>query len=339
MKNGFADRLRRLGAGFTWVASWTILVLTGAAAIALSWAGDSSWQMTLLTFGPRWVALLPLAPLVAGALLFRRRALLPLALAGSLAAGPVMGFCIPWRALVSREPPARSVVRVVTFNVGGGVDSSGMIDYLHEFRPDVIAFQEWPENLGFPDAIASDWHWKRAGELLVASRFPIGDMKVSDRARGRRLPATMCCDVETPEGTVHLCCLHLYTIRKGLDAVREKKWKGVLELERVSAIRNEDSRIASQLAKGQGGPIIVLGDFNMTSDSGVFHQDWNGWQDAFLTRGFGLGHTFASRHIGLRIDHILADATHWHVRSCRVGPDLRGQHRPLAAELLLLGHE
>src|SRR5262245_4085543 len=339
MKNGFADRLRRLGAGFFQIASWTFLVLTGAAAIALSWAGDSSWQMTLLTFGPRWVALIPLAPLAAGALLFRRQALVPLVLAGLLAAGPVMGVCVPWRALLSREPPARSVLRVVTFNVGGGVDSAGMIDYLHEFRPDLIAFQEWPENLGFPEAIASGWHWKRAGELLVASRFPIGEMTVSDRARGRRRPATMCCDIETPEGTVRVCCLHLYTLRKGLDAVREERWKGAPELERVSAIRNEDSRIGSQLARDQSGPVVVLGDFNMTTDSAVFQRDWNGWQDAFLMRGFGLGHTFASRHIGLRIDHILADTTHWQVRSCGVGPDLRGQHRPLAAELVLLDHE
>src|SRR5262245_52097730 len=142
MKNGFAVRLRTLGAGLFWAASWTFLVLTGVAAIGLNWAGDSSWQMTLLTFGPRWVTLLPLAPLAAGALLFRRKALIPLALAGLLAAGPVMGFCVPWRALLSREPPARSVLRVVTFNVGGGVDSSGMIDYLREFRADVIAFQE-----------------------------------------------------------------------------------------------------------------------------------------------------------------------------------------------------
>ena len=149
----------------------------------------------------------------------------------------------------------------------------------------------------------------------------------------------MCCEVETPEGTVHVCCLHLYTLRKGLDAVRGQKWKGASELERVSAIRNEDSRIASQLARGQSGPVIVVGDFNMPSDSAVFQRDWKGWQDAFSTCGFGLGHTFASRHIGLRIDHILADATHWHVRSCRVGPNLRGQHRPLAAELALLGHD
>jgi endonuclease/exonuclease/phosphatase family metal-dependent hydrolase len=227
----------------------------------------------------------------------------------------------------------------VTFNVGGGIDSPGMIDFLRECRPDVVAFQEWPENLEFPDAFDGDWHWKRAGELLVASRFPIGGMTVSDKARGRRRAATMRCDVETPGGAVHVYCLHLYTLRKGLEAVRFEKWKGATELDRVSTIRNEDSRIASQFAKDRNGPALVLGDFNMTSDSVVFQRDWHGWQDAFSTRGFGLGYTFSTRHIGLRIDHILADATHWHVRSCRVGPDLRGQHRPLVAELLLAGHK
>jgi endonuclease/exonuclease/phosphatase family metal-dependent hydrolase len=291
--------------------------------------------MTLLTFAPRWVTLIPPAPLAAGALLCRRKALLPLALSGLLAAGPVMGFCVPWRTLFSREPSAGSVLRVATFNVGGGIDTSGMIDFFREFRPDVIAFQEWPDNLGFPEAIAENWHWQRDGELLVASHFPVSGMSVSERARGRRRPATMCCQVEVPGGTVRVCCLHLYTLRKGLEAIRVEKWKGAAELNRVREIRNEDSRNGSQLANEQSGPTLVLGDFNMTSDSAVFHRDWGEWQDAFTARGFGLGHTFATRQIGLRIDHILADAKHWHVRSCRVGPDLRGQHRPLVAEVVL----
>ncbi len=319
-----------------WVLSWLTLALTAIAAILLRWAGDLTWFMTALTFGPRWIALVPLAVLAPLALIFRRLALAPLALAAVCALGPVMGFCVPWRSLAGREPQNRLVLRVATFNVGGGIDSAGMIEFLREFRPDVVAFQEWPEQLGYPEQIERGWHWQRHGELFIASRYPIANLIVSNKARGRRRPAAIRCDVETPAGRVQVQCVHLYTLRKGLDAVISRKWNGAPELERVTAIRNEDSAIASRLARDAAGPAIVLGDFNTTADSTIFRRDWGAWQDAFSARGFGLGYTFATRRIGLRIDHVLADSTHWHVRSCRVGPDLAGKHRPVVAELVLL---
>jgi len=75
----------------------------------------------------------------------------------------------------------------------------------------------------------------------------------------------------------------------------------------------------------------------MTSDSAIFQRDWSRWEDAFASRGFGFGYTFASRKIGLRIDHVLADPAHLSIASCEVGPDFRGQHRPLIADLCLRG--
>jgi endonuclease/exonuclease/phosphatase family metal-dependent hydrolase len=322
-----------------WVASWSVLALITIAAILLHWAGDSSWPMTLMTFGPRWIALVPPAALAPLAGLVRRRALAPLALAGVCAAGPVMGFCVPWPALGASLPRHRLVLRVATFNVGGGIDSAGMVQFFREFRPDVVAFQEWPAQLGYPVEIERDWHWQRHGELFVASRFPIANLLVSDKARGRRNPPAIRCDVETPAGKVHVTCVHLYTLRKGLEAVRTGKWKGAPELERVTAIRNEDSAIARRFAGESTDPALVLGDFNTTADSTIFQRDWSAWQDAFNMRGFGLGYTFNSRRIGLRIDHVLADKKHWQVRSCQVGPDLAGQHRPVVAELVLLEDE
>jgi endonuclease/exonuclease/phosphatase family metal-dependent hydrolase len=322
-----------------WVASWSILVLIAIAAILLHWAGDSSWPMTLMTFGPRWIALVPPAVLALPALIVRRRALVPLALAAACAAGPVMGFCVPWPALGAGELQNRLALRVATFNVGGGIDSAGMIRFFREYRPDIVAFQEWPERLGYPAEIERGWHWQRHGELFVASRFPVADLTVAGKAHGRRQPPAIRCAVETPAGNVVVSCVHLYTLRKGLDAVIARKWDGAAELERVTAIRNEDSAIASHFAGNGGQPALVLGDFNTTSDSKIFQRDWSRWQDAFSIRGFGLGYTFASRRVALRIDHVLADNRHWRVRSCQVGPDLAGQHRPVVAELTLLEND
>src|SRR5262249_38840823 len=136
----------------------------------------------------------------------------------------------------------------------------------------------------------------------------------------RRNAPVIRCDIDTPAGTVHFHCLHLYTLRKGLDAVISQKWKGASELERVSSIRNEESSIASQFAADCDGPAVVLGDFNMPADSVIFRRDWGDWQDTFAMRGFGFGYSFTSRRIGLRIDHVLADARHWQVGSCDLGP-------------------
>jgi hypothetical protein len=104
----------------------------------------------------------------------------------------------------------------------------------------------------------------------------------------------------------------------------------------VAALRNDESDLAAGFAERSAGPTLVAGDFNLAGDSGIFERDWGDWDDAFATGGFGLGYTFISGPIGLRIDHLLADKRHWRTRSCHVGPDLNGEHRPLVADLLLL---
>src|SRR5215471_6896307 len=99
MQNGFWQKFRLRLATLVHLASWMSLAIMAAAAGLMYWASDSSWLMTLLAFGPRWAVLVPLALLVLPALLLCRRALLPLLLAGLCGLGPVMGLCLPWRAL------------------------------------------------------------------------------------------------------------------------------------------------------------------------------------------------------------------------------------------------
>jgi endonuclease/exonuclease/phosphatase family metal-dependent hydrolase len=338
-QTGFWQRFHRRLASVVWVTSWIYLALVTAGALLLYWAGDSSWTTTVLTFGPRWIVLFPLAPLAALALAFCRKGLVPLLPAAVCAVGPVMGFCIPWRTIAIGQPQGVLALRVVTLNVGGVSDPAGLIDFVRGAQADVIAFQEWPRPKSFPEDVASGWYLAREGELLVASRYPIRSVAAAPRGTVRNYAPAIRCDIDTPAGIVHFHCLHLYTLRKGLDAVISQKWEGASELERVCAIRNEESEIAGRFAGDCDAPALVLGDFNMPADSAIFRRDWRHWQDAFSVRGLGFGYTFASRRIGLRIDHVLADGKHWYVRSCEVGPDLAGQHRPVVADLLLLGSE
>lgn len=326
------------------VASWMFLAMTLGAALLLNWAGDSSWPMTLLTFGPRWAVLVPLVPLTAGALAFRRRsvsrwALLPLLMGFCCALGPVMGFCVSWRSVAETEPDHVLALRIVTLNIDGETDVPGLIQFLKDVKPDVVAFQEGPFSASLLAELKDEFVMVGSHHLFVASRHPIVKGAASPKGQSRRQSPAICCDIATPAGVVHINCLHLCSLRSGFLSVIKNGSQGAPELERITAIRNEESQVSASFARSFKGPTLVLGDFNMPGDSTIFQRDWSDWQDAFSVRGFGFGYTFATNRIGLRIDHVLADKQHWHIRSCRVGPDLHGQHRPVVADLLLLNAE
>jgi endonuclease/exonuclease/phosphatase family metal-dependent hydrolase len=336
MTAGRLQKLRHRLSVFIWVASWVFLAFLIVAASLIHGMGDSSWPLTLLTFSPRWISLMPLAPLAIVALAIRRSALVPLLLCLGCALGPVMGFCVPWRSMFDHGPENSTLLRVVSVNVDRGTDLAALFRFLDEVDPDVIAFQEGAYIAPVLKELKGKFQTAGTHDTFVASRYRIVDSAASPEGTGRHHPSSVRCDIATPAGVVHVHCVHLCTLRAGFDAMIHRRLRGVPELEHVTSVRDEGSRLAAEFAKQTEGPTVILGDFNMTNDSTVFQRDWGAWQDAFSLRGFGLGYTFASTRIRLRIDHVLADRRHWYIRSCRVGPDLHGQHRPLVAELLLI---
>jgi endonuclease/exonuclease/phosphatase family metal-dependent hydrolase len=318
------------------IGAWTYLALVVAIWVLLRLAGDRWWPATALAFGPRWLLLLPLPLLVPPAVIFRR-GLVAITMAAVVALGPVMGFCVPWRSFGAAAGGDEFVLRVVTQNVGEGIDVATFVEFLRETEPDVVALQECSGEAPYLREVRADWYFDHEGELLIASRFPIVARAVAPNADNRLRSAMLRATLETPHGPVDVHCLHLYTLRRGFDAVI-KDWRGGgPDLERVMAIRNEESLIASRFAKQAEHPAVALGDFNMSCESAVFSADWSTWRDAFAECGTGFGYTFGTRHIGLRIDHVLVEPTHWRIRSCRLGPGLHGQHRPLLAEVVMIG--
>lgn len=324
----------RLALVISWASS-IYLALVFAAAVLLHCAGDSSWPTTLFSFGPRWLALVPLAPLTAGAIAHRRRALPRLLLAAGCVLGPFMGFCVPLRSF-GFSSDQDTPLRVLTFNVGDVADFAELAQFLKEAAPHVVALQECPYCEPLRAEFQQGWFTHRYDELFVASRYPIMSTAIAPVAAGQQAAPAVRCDIATPAGIVHVYCLHLFTIRSGLNRIRDRWWGGAGELERVSGIRNEESRLAAGFADESNGPNIVAGDFNLTSDGAVFQRDWGDWQDAFSVAGWGFGYTFVAVPIGLRIDHLLADRCFWRAQSCWIGPNLSGGHRPVVADLLLL---
>jgi vancomycin resistance protein VanJ len=310
------------------------------AVVAAVWgllavAGDRWWPLTPLVYGPRWVIALPLAVLLPLAAWLSPRSLGVLGLAAGLVAGPVTGGTVP--LTFERTPPADAPrLRVLTCNLGrerGDPVRFGV--QVAATGADVVALQEclaeFPAAVRWPD----DWH-VRPGPygLCVASRFPVvGGDELRDEALGGR-GAVARWRLLTPAGVVEFVNVHLASPREGLDPlVRHGRTTGL----RVSlAERWNESAAVERWLGDPLDPRLVAGDFNMPADSAIFRRHWGRYTDCFATAGWGWGWTKRTRWFGVRIDHVLAGPG-WSCRYCALGPDVGSDHRPLIAELVLVG--
>ncbi len=314
------------------------------AAIALLYAGgDRGWLSIFLLFGPRWLLALPLLVLAPLAVATRRRLLWPLLLAAILLIGPVLGFCVPWsRASLSAGHP----LRVLTCNLNADSSAARSVGALaREFQPDVVAFQEIPRRAGFE--WLDGWNVVRQGELLVASPYRLREIRANTALHPpHKWPrvSLLHCIIETPNGEVNFCNVHLPSPRYGISEVLDRTT--VIDLSRRATLlaevrtRQEASGRAAQWVGSLRGSVLVVGDFNMPLESTIYRRDWSRYRDAFSQSGLGLGWTErpdiqAIRWVpyGVRIDHILM-GTGWRSNRAWVGPDVGSDHLPLLANLV-----
>jgi endonuclease/exonuclease/phosphatase (EEP) superfamily protein YafD len=204
-----------------------------------------------------------------------------------------------------------------------------------EREPDIVVLQEiddsprryiWPER----------WHMVTDNELALASRWPIAEI---DRFRHLFRPrdvAGVHFLVTMPDRAVHVFNLHLRSPRRGFEAVLDRRTKlGTEQLDAILEVRAIESEAVAEWISRFDGPKIVLGDFNMPSESSILRRDWNWLNDAFGGTGLGFGFTkiSAEGHLayGTRIDHVLYDESYSCVR-CWVDGDVGSDHLPLFAD-------
>jgi len=318
---------------------WLYVLAVAGTWLVLWHGGDQWWVATLMLFGPRWIYALPLVVLVPAALAMRRRLLWPLALSAVILAGPVMGFCVPWKTFgLAKEP----TIRVVSWNVRGNCASSVVLAALiDETNPDIVALQECHADLSLE--WPAGWHVHRQGRLVTGSRHPIGSVDSSQR----RWPPSqwppdnaLRCVIDTPDHRIGFVNLHLGTPREGLSAVLSRRTllspsKSDALTESITCRRLESEELDGWIHQFSD-PVVIAGDFNMPADGVIYRRMWSKYANAFSTAGLGFGHTKQTKVVGCqygsRIDHILA-APGW--RPCRswVGPDLGSDHLPLIADL------
>ncbi len=334
----FRPPARRGRAVWAWAAAIACIALALVCAGCIWLLADHWWPATTLLFGPRWVLLLPLALLVPATLLWDRRALVPLALAGVVMAGPVVGLRSGWRRLLVSPDAARDL-RVMTFNVDGGTSlRMTAAAMLRNWRVDVAAFQECGGALQVEIAALQGWHADVRGSLCLISRFPIRERAEMDReafeaAGGSGLVETDALEVQGR--LVHFTNVHLETPRAGFEQIRAGNLlSGVPKLGEKSLLREIEQRRAHRWVDQYPPPRLVAGDFNSPPESPIFRAAWARWQNAFSLAGTGLGGTRLNGWIRARIDHILLD-DRWTVVRSWLGPDVGSDHLPLLAEVRL----
>jgi len=308
------DRLR--GAVLA-VASTCVLAGTLGSLARLGW-----WLELFSHFRPQYAAGLA----ACGIALFVMRkpgigvAMLVLAAANGLL---MLHYFLPQPAVTPAA--ARREFRVVLLNVYfRNRDYDAVLDYVRSTDPDVAVFLEvtpaWRDALGrLRDTLPYQAH---AGDVLVAGREPLQGLRAvalsSENATALVFQATVS---DMPLTVI------------GAHA----NWPlGP----RIAASRNGELAGLADLARSASGPVLVLGDLNVTAFSPAFHDLLTRGRLFDCATGRGWHPTWPAWFppLYMQIDHCLASAG-VAVTSLATGPYVGSDHYPLEVTLRLPGAE
>lgn len=330
-----------------WITGLTAAnaVLVAALLLLLCVVSEDWWFSAALSYLPRLPWLLPSLLLALPAFFVRGSLVLVNLLAALIVAGPIMGATAPLAA-APLPADAERVFTVVSCNVQNGAgDFERLLAEIEEYEPDVVALQETLWGVSSLEGRFPEWHTLHVGEFWVGSRYPLRlvDECVADSFDRR---TAIVCEVDTPDGTVLFCNLHLNTARHGLTGLQ---WHSLLSGDGVDDFewrqwqrRLEAEETREFLAAYPGRPLLIAGDFNTPTSSSLYTDVWSGYGDAFASAGWGYGYTapcntsrlWPENTPWLRIDHILCDDA-WHIHECRIGRSNYSDHRLVAARLSL----
>jgi endonuclease/exonuclease/phosphatase family metal-dependent hydrolase len=327
------------------VVSWCNLAVVLLAWFCLGVVSERHWMTSALVYLPRsgWalgsVLLLPLAA-------WRDRIAAVINLAALVVvAWPIMGFSGVGRLLHAPAAAEAAALRVVSCNVQSfRPDFAVVLNEIAQARPDLIALQEaFPKDHRLAD-LYPDWHFLHRGEFLVASRWQLSELALFPSPIGNR-DAALACRVELPRGSFCLVVVHPISARHGLRWLTSSTLLDERQLaaqERFLRARAEEAWALRAFIERQraGMPLLVMGDFNMPSDSSLYRECFGDFQNAFEQRGCGYGYTAPLGGPGpwprglpwLRVDHVLTDGR-FTVEEAWVGRTNGSDHRLIGAVL------
>ncbi len=322
---GPRDRLRRAVA----VAAWSYLGAVAAVALALRLLTDLWWPITVIAFAPRWIWALPLLGLLPASALLGRRHLVPLVASIPILLFAVLDLRLGLGAGAVNGGPH---LKVVSYNVGGVKSRTMLARLLQDTDADIVGM---PECKLEGHQSMPGFTLRRDGGACLLSRYPIRTVDVRDPhdvwAKGGA-GVILRYEIDTPGGLVNLMLVHLETVRSGLEVLRHALRTGRRAMVANIAQRNWESDLARTWLRRGGQPLIVLGDFNLPVESAIYRRHWGDLDNAFSRCGRGFGATKHTSWHGIRIDHVLYDAS-FTCLSATVGTALGGDHSPMITEL------
>lgn len=312
------------------VAIWTVVMRVA----------EFNWLATLLLYAPQHIWLpVPTFLLLLALVRRNRRAAGWNLVSLVLVSVALMGFRLPiWRTGV--EPGI--ALRVMTYNVHHG--AKGLDNIAHTVRglsPDIICLQEanpgsWNSDLPKQmDSLMPGWHVARFRELATLSRYPIVSQRVHrmQPETGRVVLETVM-DVEGRRLVV--LNAHLSTSTTGSLVHRSVGLSRYM----ANAVATRSFQVAAigRVVSDTKGAVIVTGDLNNPPRGVLYHRMLRRLGDAFGLGGLGFGYTYPTRMPVLRVDYVFVNEK-LGVRRCFV-PDVRSSdHRPVVADLIILGSD
>ena len=244
-----------------------------------------------------------------------------------------------------------------------------MLDFIGSQQADVLCLQEFYEpltrhglesnityiqtQLHYPYYFFSRDYIKpglyQAG-VIIFSRFPIIDSSLHEYPRPNGLRTTeslIAADIVTGPDTIRVYTTHLQSVLFGSKEFRDLEIIRNVDDSIVGASRSIVRKLrdafrhrADQAVEVRARlnscphPAFICGDFNDVPNSYTYSTIRGGWQDAWLSKGFGIGRTYKNISPTLRIDYILAGPD-FNVLQCRKQSLAWSDHNPVEADLQL----
>ncbi len=241
------------------------------------------------------------------------------------------------RFLPKSSAPSPAAFTVATYNVyWRNFDYPRIIETIEELDADIVALQEVEDPLAAVLGTQLRAHYPyqvRAPEQMILSRYPILEhqpVTLGGHSSARAQRAVI--DIQGQAVVVYNA--HPRAPRLLTTPLPGLHRRVIIGLDTQDSAR--DLQDLSRMLRAEKGPLIVLGDLNVTDQHVQYAAVRGDLSDAFLAAGWGLGLTFTqSRRLKIpswRLDYVLHSAQLRAVEAW-LGDFGGSDHRPVAAAL------
>jgi len=216
-----------------------------------------------------------------------------------------------------------------------------MISYLKKANPDVVMFQDYSDYVGEPyvsnfitmrDSLGYKYAYTSKDSTIplgssdyiygcaIFSKFPLTNITRIVYKNIAEPETISYGDVIFKNKKIRFFTTHLKSMgirpHPGISAEQGKEKydsayrygkKVTQTLKQFDQVHVQQAEFIKGLLAKSPSPVVIAGDFNSLPSSYVYHTIKGNKQDAFLSKGFGLGHTYYALSKTLRIDYILID--------------------------------